>query len=176
MTSASAKAEDAPRVAMQVTRGIVIATVQIDLTEPVLARFQDELLALIHRVGAHGVVFDLSGLDLMDSVEFAGLCQILKAAKLLGARGVLSGLGPGIVSSLIDADVDIGGIDATNQVDDAVTLIRADVTQRDASEEGVDDAPLQDGLAEHAAEPRPAHEADGVAFAYASEEFTAYGD
>ena len=109
---------------MQVNRGIVVTSVQIDLTEPVLARFQDELLSLIHRIGARGVVFDLSGIDMMDSVEFRGLRRILKMAELLGARTVISGLRPGIVSSLVDANADTDGIEATLQTDDAIALIR----------------------------------------------------
>ena len=116
--------QDAPRVAMQVNRGIIVSSVQTDLTEPVLARFQDELLAKIHRIGARGVVFDLSGIDLLDSVEFQGLRRILKMAELLGARTVISGLRPGIVSSLVDANADTEGVEATLQTDDAIALIR----------------------------------------------------
>ncbi len=116
--------QDVPRIATQVTRGIVVASVQADLIEAVLARFQNELLSLIHRVGARGVVFDLSGVDLLDSVEYRGLLRILKMAELLGAKTVISGLRPGIVSSLIDANVDTDGVVATLKTDDAIALIR----------------------------------------------------
>jgi len=116
--------QDVPRIAMQVTRGIIIASVQTDLTVSVLARFQDELLSLIHRVGACGVVFDLSGVDVLDSVEFHGLRKTLKLVDLMGARPVISGLKPGIVSSLIDTNADTNGVEATFQTDDAIALIR----------------------------------------------------
>ena len=116
--------QDVPRIATQVTRGIVVASVQADLIEAVLARFQNELLSLIHRVGARGVVFDLSGVDLLDSVEYHGLLRILKMAELLGAKTVISGLRPGIVSSLLDANVDTDGVVATLHTDDAIALIR----------------------------------------------------
>jgi rsbT antagonist protein RsbS len=140
--------QDAPRVAMQVTHGIVVTSVQTDLTEPVLARFQEELLSLIHRIGARGVVFDLSGIDLLDSIEFHGLRRILKMADLLGARTVISGLSPGIVSSLIDANVDTDGIEATLQTDDAIALIRKsqeeDMADSEADDEAIDVADTED--------------------------------
>jgi rsbT antagonist protein RsbS len=142
----AAEFQDAPRVAMQVTRGIVVASVQTDLTEPVLARFQDELLSLIHRIGARGVVFDLSGVDLLDSTEFHGLGRILKMAELLGAKTVISGLKPGIVSSLVDSNVDTDGISATLQTDDAIALIRAfreeDVVDEEVDDEAIDMAAI----------------------------------
>ncbi len=103
--------QDASRVAMHAVRGIVVASVQTDLTEPVLVRFQDELLSFIHRIGAHGVVLDLSGIDLLDSIEFHGLRRILKMAEFLGARTILSGLRPGIVSSLVSANANTDGIE-----------------------------------------------------------------
>lgn len=127
--------QDAPRVAMHAVRGIVVASVQTDLTEPVLARFQDELLSLIHRTGACGVVFDLSGIDLLDSIEFHGLRRILKMAELLGARAILSGLRPGIISSLVDANADTDGIEATLQMDDAIELIRESLEVNKANNE-----------------------------------------
>jgi rsbT antagonist protein RsbS len=138
--------QDVPRIATQVTRGIVVASVQADLIEAVLARFQDELLSLIHRVGARGVVVDLSGVDLLDSVEYHGLLRILKMAELLGAKTVISGLRPGIVSSLIDANVDTDGVVATLHTDDAITLIRE--SQKDeVVDDGADDlADIEDAI------------------------------
>ncbi len=116
--------QDAPRIALHVSNRIIIASIQTDLTESVLARFRNELLALIHRIGARGAIFDFSGVDILDSTEFRGLRSVLKMVELLGARTVISGLKPGIISSLIDTNVDTNGIEATLHIDDAIDLIR----------------------------------------------------
>lgn len=139
--------QDVPRIATQVTRGIVVASVQTDLNESVLARFQNELLSLIHRIGARGVVFDLSGVDLLDSVEYHGLLRILKMAELLGAKTVISGLKPGIVSSLIDANVDTDGVVATLQTDDAIVLIRESQKDEVVDDEAAELADIEDATA-----------------------------
>ena len=136
--------QDVPRIATQVTRGIVVASVQTDLNESVLARFKDELLSLIHRIGARGVVFDLSGVDLLDSVEYRGLRRIVKMAELLGAKTVISGLRPGIVSSLIDANVDTDGVVATLQTDDAIVLIRESQQDQVVDDEADELADIED--------------------------------
>ena len=42
---------DIPRVAMQVSRGVVVASIQVDLDDDVLARFREDLLDRIHETG-----------------------------------------------------------------------------------------------------------------------------
>ena len=92
---------DVPRVAIQVSQGVVVASIQVDLDEDVRARFQDDLLRRVHETDSAGVILDVSGLDTLDSEEFAALRRMTTMAGLLGADVVLAGLGPGIVSSLI---------------------------------------------------------------------------
>ena len=45
---------DIPGVAMQLSRGIVVASIQVDLDDDVLARFREDLLARLHESGSRG--------------------------------------------------------------------------------------------------------------------------
>ena len=114
---------DIPRVALQISRGIVIAPIQVDLEDEVLAQFQQDLLALVHRSGATGVILELSGLETLDSREFESLRRIIEMTRLLGARAVLVGLRPGVVSSLVELGVDIDGLEAALHPDAAFDLL-----------------------------------------------------
>ncbi len=108
---------DAPAVAMQVSREVVVASIQVDLQERVLARFRDDLLARVHQTGARGVILDVSGLEMLDSVEFGELRRIIRMVGLLGAQAVLVGLRPGVVSALVEAGVEIGEVRAALDLD-----------------------------------------------------------
>ena len=127
-----------PRIPLQISRDVVIASVQTDLTEDVLARFSAELLGFIHRHAAAGVVVDFSGVDIVDATEFAELRKLLDMAALLGARPMVAGLSPGIISSLIDAGADIDGIAGALHVDDALSRLRgeADVLKSEQEPNG----------------------------------------
>ena len=77
---------------MQVSRGVVVASIQIDLDEDVLVRFQKDLLDRIHETRSRGVILDVSGLETLDAEEFAALRRTIAMTALLGAESVLVGL------------------------------------------------------------------------------------
>lgn len=114
-----------PRVPLQLSRGIVIASIQSDLTTNVLERFRDELLPFIRRHGAPGVVVDFSGVDVVDATEFDALRRLLTMASLLGARPMVSGLSAGIIASLVDTGANIDDITGALHAEDAVAALRA---------------------------------------------------
>ena len=114
---------DTPAIAMQVTRGVVMASIQVDLTDEVLFRFRDDLLRLISDTGSHGVIFDLSGLTMLDSHEFAGLRRLMTMSGIMGADPVLVGLRPGVVSALIESGADVDDVRAAASLDAAFALL-----------------------------------------------------
>jgi rsbT antagonist protein RsbS len=143
---------DTPRIAMQVSREVVVATIQVDLDEDILARFQEDVLGRIHETGSRGAIFDVSGLEILDSEEFAALRRIIRMATLLGAKSVLAGLRPGIVSALLETAVDVDGLRTAVDLDAAFALLQPEtepVPEEDADRAG---GPLVDGEREEAAD------------------------
>ena len=115
---------DIPGVAMQVSRDVVVASIQVDLDDDVLARFRDELLHRLHETGSCGVILDVSGLETLDSNEFAALRRIITMCTIMGAQSVLVGLRPGVVSALIEAGADVDGLQAAINLDAAFALLQ----------------------------------------------------
>ena len=130
---------DIPGIAMQVSRDIVVASIQVDLDENVLARFRDDLLHRIHETGSRGVILDVSGLETLDSDEFAALRRIITMSTIMGAESVLVGLRPGVVSALIEAGADVNGLQAASNMDAAFALLQPET--KSESEAGTDTDP-----------------------------------
>ena len=120
-----ARHADIPRVALQVSRSVVVASIQVDLDEDVLFQFRQDLLERIHQTGCHGAILDVSGLDMLDSDELASLRRIMDMTSLMGAESVLVGLQPGVVSALIEAGADVDGLQAAISLDAAFDLLEA---------------------------------------------------
>ena len=138
---------DIPGVAMQVNRDIVVASIQVDLDEDVLARFRDELLHRLHETGSRGVILDVSGLETLDSSEFAALRRIITMCNIMGAESVLAGLRPGVVSALIDAGADVDGLQAATNLDAAFALLQPEPEPGPESEAGAEtDADSEENL------------------------------
>lgn len=134
---------DTQRIPMQLSRGCVVASLQIDLSEPVIVQFRKDLLEFLHSTGAASVILDVSGLDVIDWDDFNALKLAMSMAELMGAHSVVSGLKPGVVSSLIELGVDTGDINAALDLDDAFDLVetlKAKAERSGSTESAGDDA------------------------------------
>ena len=112
-------AEGSGRIPLQTSQGCVVASIQVDLSDEVLARFKEELLELLHRSGARGVILDVSGVEVMDLEDFEALRRAMSMAAVMGARCLLAGLRPGVVSALVDLGADTRGIEGVLNLDEA---------------------------------------------------------
>ncbi len=116
-------ASSVQRIPLQVVRSCIVASIQIDLNVEVLRQFRNDLLECVQKFRANGVILDVSGLDILDMDDFNGLRGIMEMAEVMGARSILSGLKPGVVSALIDLGVEPGGVSAVLNLDDAFQLL-----------------------------------------------------
>jgi rsbT antagonist protein RsbS len=115
---------DTSGVAIQVSRDIVVASIQVDLNDDVLARFREDLLSRIHETGSQAVIFDVSGLETLDTSELAALRRIITMCTIMGAESVLVGLRPGVVSALVEAGAEVDGLRTAIDLDAAYSLLR----------------------------------------------------
>ena len=111
------------RIPLQVVRGYVVASIQIDLAPEVLQQFRNDLLECVQQSRASAVVLDVSGIDILDMDDFNELRRTMEMAEIMGARSILSGLKPGVVSALIDLGADPEGVNAALNLDDAFQLL-----------------------------------------------------
>lgn len=122
---------DTPAIPVQVSRNIVVASIQVDLNDQVLARFQEDLLQRIHDSNSTGVILDLSALETLDPEEFIALRRIISMSRIMGAESVLVGLKPGVVSSLIETGVDVAGLHAAIDLDTAYSELESQASSGD---------------------------------------------
>jgi rsbT antagonist protein RsbS len=129
------------KIPLQISRNCVIASIQIDLSDAALQQFRTELLDLIHSSGAHGVILDVSGIEVMDYEDFEALHKTMAMARLMGAPSVLAGLQAGVVSSLVELGAETEDIVAAMDLDDAFRVMDHlhATTDRDNPEEGQDE-------------------------------------
>ena len=123
----------------------MVASIQVDLDDDVLARFRDELLHRLHETGSPGVILDVSGLETLDSNEFSALRRIITMCTIMGAETVLVGLRPGVVSALIEAGADVDGLRAASNLDAAFAMLEPEPeVESDSDAEADPDADPED--------------------------------
>jgi rsbT antagonist protein RsbS len=131
---------DTPGIAIQLSRGVLVASIQVDLEEDVLARFREDLLGRIKATGTSGVILDVSGLETVDAEEFAALRLTIAMARLMGAEAIVSGLQPGVASALITSGVEVDGLRAAIDLDAAFAALEGEDGGGAAPDEGELDA------------------------------------
>lgn len=74
------------------------------------AQIMEALLKGITEMRAHTAILDITGVRGMNAEVAEALVRTARAARLLGARVVLTGIGPDVASALVDLRVDTEGI------------------------------------------------------------------
>ena len=67
----------------------------------------NNLLESIVRTQSRNIIIDLTGVEVVDTKTADYLLKVVRAARLLGARCVLTGLGPAVAQTLVDIGADL---------------------------------------------------------------------
>ena len=111
-------------IPVQLHEQCLIASIQVDLSHSLLDQFRQEILQkTVEQGNIRGVVFDLSGLQIIDLPDFEGIVRIIDMIRLMGYRTIISGLRPEVISSLVMLDADIDGLVGVAGLDEAVEKI-----------------------------------------------------
>jgi rsbT antagonist protein RsbS len=119
------------KIPLQVSNNCVVASIQIDLTEEALRQFRNDLLERLQSSGAAGVILDVSGVEIMDADDFNALRRTMFMAEIMGAKTVIAGLKPGVVSALVELNANIDNIHAALDLDDAFRVIKSLRTEKE---------------------------------------------
>ena len=118
------------RIPLQISNQCLVASIQVDLTDAVLEQFRDDLLRELQARQAHGVILDLSGIEVMDLSDFDNIRSTISMAGLMGAQAVVCGLRPGVVASLILLGAETDDLNAVRDLDMAFELLGKRAAQR----------------------------------------------
>ncbi len=144
---------DVARIPMQLSRGCIVVSIQVDLSDTVLTQFRSDLLDLLQRSDATAVILDLSGIAIMDLEEFEALRDTMSMAALMGARTIFSGFQAGVVSALVELDAHTDDIDAALNLDMAFERLATVHKDADPEEDEVEDADADVAAEDVEAEP-----------------------
>ena len=113
------------KAAMSIVQGCLVIPVQADLYDDLLERIRGDVLNRLYSKTVNGVVFDMSAVSVMDTYVFRHLVDTGKMAHLLGVEAVLVGLQAGVVSALVDLEVDTTSVRSYRTIDEAVAYLTA---------------------------------------------------
>ncbi|HEX9823497.1 MAG TPA: STAS domain-containing protein [Actinomycetota bacterium] len=87
----------------------------------------DQLLKAIHQKRARVVVIDITGVPTVDSMVANHLVQAVEAARLLGARAVVTGVSAEVAQTLVRIGVDLSRLDTEGDLQKGLEAGRAHI-------------------------------------------------
>lgn len=105
--------------------GFLLVTIQVDMHDRLAMTLQDDLTAQIVKSRAHGVLIDISMLEIVDSFIGRMLGSIAGMARLLDAETVVVGMRPSVAITLVELGLSLQGIRTALDVEKGMGLLQA---------------------------------------------------
>ena len=102
----------------------LLVTIQVDMHDHLALTLQDDLTNLIVKTRAHGVLIDISGLEIVDSFIGRMLSNIAAMARILDAATVVVGMQPAVAITLVELGLTLPNIRTALDVDKGMALLR----------------------------------------------------
>lgn len=108
----------------------LLVTVQVDMHDRLAMTLQDDLTAHIVKDRAHGVLIDISSLEIVDSFIGRMIGNIASMAKVLDAETVVVGMRPAVAITLVELGLSLPGVRTALNVDKGVDMLKRSIEQR----------------------------------------------
>jgi rsbT antagonist protein RsbS len=111
----------------------LLVTIQVDLLDQTALALQDDLSERIAATAAHGVLIDISALEIVDSFVGRILASISGIAAIMGATLVVVGMQPAVAITLVELGLSLDGVRTALDVERGMALLQA-VEHRDGDD------------------------------------------
>ena len=115
----------------------LLVTIQVDMHDRLAMALQEDLTARIAATGAHGVLIDISSLEIVDSFIGRMFSNIAAMARVLDATTVVVGMRPAVAITLVELGLSLPGVRTALDVERGMELLRATVGARETTEVAV---------------------------------------
>lgn len=102
----------------------LLVTIQVDMHDRLAMTLQDDLTGAIVKHRAHGVLIDISSLEIVDSFIGRMLNNIAAMARILDAETVVVGMQPAVAITLVELGLTLSNIRTALNVEKGMALLR----------------------------------------------------
>ena len=105
----------------------LLVTIQIDLYDRLATNLESDLVQMVNKTGARGVLIDISALSIVDSFMGRILGNIGSMSKIMDAETVVVGMQPAVAITLIELGLELRGVHTALNVEKGMELLKSKI-------------------------------------------------
>src|SRR6476469_3689522 len=109
----------------------LLVTIQVDLYDRLALNLESDLVQMVSKTGANGVLIDISALSIVDSFMGRILGNIGSMSKILDAETVVVGMQPAVAITLIELGLELKGVHTALNVEKGMELLKEKIGSYD---------------------------------------------
>ena len=102
----------------------LLVTIQIDLYDRLALNLEADLVQMVSKTGARGVLIDISAVSIVDSFMGRIIGNIASMSKIMDAETVVVGMQPAVAITLIELGLPLTGVHTALDVEKGMELLR----------------------------------------------------
>ena len=118
----------------------LLVTIQVDLYDRLALTLEEDLVQMVYKTGASGVLIDISALSIVDSFMGRIIGNIAGMSSIMDAETVVVGMQPAVAITLIELGLPLTGVHTALNVERGMALLESRMSARpDDTSEADDD-------------------------------------
>jgi len=115
----------------------LLVTIQVDLYDRLALTLEADLVQMVNKTNAKGVLIDISAVSIVDSFMGRIIGNIASMSKILDAETVVVGMQPAVAITLIELGLPLKGVHTALDVEKGMNLLKSMIDE--VVEEDLDD-------------------------------------
>ena len=103
----------------------MLVSIQVDLYDRLALTLEADLVQMVNKTGAKGVLIDISAVSIVDSFMGRIIGNIASMSKILDAETVVVGMQPAVAITLIELGLPLKGVHTALDMERGMNLLRS---------------------------------------------------
>lgn len=110
---------------------LLLVTIQVDLYDKLAETLEADLVQMINKTNAQGVLIDISAVSIIDSFMGRIIGNIATMSRVLDAETVVVGMQPAVAITLVELGLPLKGVSSALSVDKGMEVLKKKIQQKD---------------------------------------------
>ena len=103
----------------------LLVTIQVDLYDRLALNLESDLVTMVNKTSAKGVLIDISAVSIVDSFMGRILGNIASMSKILDAETIVVGMQPAVAITLVELGLPLKGVHTALDVEKGMQLLKS---------------------------------------------------